>query len=131
MIQYGYMHKRIRARHGFTIVELMVVIAIIGLLAAITVFAIGGWRERTAKTEVQAALSQLSSALKDYSNFNNTYPVPPAATYTDTNYKQSDSVTITYTATASTYCAQGTSTSVSSVVFKITDSNQTPTAGTC
>lgn len=125
------MHKRIGVRSGFTIVELMVVVAVIGLLVTIVVFALGDWRERTAKTEVQASLSQLASALKDYSNFNDTYPVPPSTTYTDTSYNQSDTVTITYTATATTYCAQGTSTSVASVVYKISHDNQTPTAGSC
>ena len=127
----GTMHKRITARSGFTIVELMVVVAVIGLLATIAIFAFGDWRERAAKTEVQGALSQLASALKDYSNFNNTYPVPPVATYTDTSYKSSTTVTISYAATETTYCAQGTSTSVTSVVYKISHDNQIPTAGTC
>lgn len=116
---------------GFTLIELLVIIAVVAILAALTMFAFGDWRERTAKTEVQTSLTQLVSALKDYSNFNNGYPVPPTTTYTNTNYKQQDNVTITYTGTASTYCAQGTSTSVTSVVYKVTHDNQTPVAGSC
>ena len=121
------MHKRYTSTRGFTVVELLVVIAVVAILALITVFAFGNWRERTATTHVKSALVSLSGSLEDYLNFNNEYPVSVPSTYDSTS-----EVTITYTrGTTTTYCAQGQSTSVTSVMFVITNASKDPQAGTC
>lgn len=122
------MHKRIAPASGFTIVEQLIVIAVVALLALLTIFVFGDWRERTANAEAKTALSHVSAAVKDYANFNSTYP----ANLSLTGYKESDGITITYTATSTTYCAQATSVVLpDEVTWRITNDNQTPTIGTC
>lgn len=114
---------------GFTVVELLVVVAIIVTLTAILVFAFGDWRRRTADTEVKTALTSLAGALKNELNFKNAYPT--TAQGVPTTYKPSDTVTIGYTGTATTYCASGTSTAESGVVWYISHTSQVPSKTAC
>ena len=116
-----------RQRHqGFTIVELLIMVAIIATLATFTIFAFGSWRTRTARTEVKTALSSLSASLKNELTFNNTYPATVPS-----SYQPSNGVTISYKSTATSYCASGTSTAVPTVVWYITDASPTPTQTSC
>ena len=66
---------------GFTIVELVVVIAVIGILAGITVVGYGAWRDRAAKTEVMSDLRNAALAMKNELNFNNKYPTTMPDSY--------------------------------------------------
>ena len=48
---------------GFTIVELLIVIVVIGILAAITVVAFNGVQERARKSKIDTDLSQIQKAI--------------------------------------------------------------------
>lgn len=114
-------------RRGFTIVEMIIVIAIIAVLATITIFAFGSWRSRTATTEVRTALSSLASSLKNELTFSNKYPASVPSTY-----EPSNGVTINYAPTVTGgYCASGTSTAVPTVVWYISDTSPTPSKTAC
>lgn len=113
-------------RHGFTIVEILVMVVVIAMLATIMVFGFGSWRARTATTEVKGALTNLASSLKNEMNFNSTYPASVPSTY-----RSSDTVTITYVSGGTTYCAKGVSTAVTSVIWYISDTNPTPSQTAC
>jgi Tfp pilus assembly protein PilE len=121
------MHTHATSR-GFTIVELIIMIAVIALLASITIFGFGSWRSRTATTEVKGALTNLATSLKSEMNFNSAYPSSVPSTY-----RPSDGVTITYTMSGggTAYCARGTSTAVTSVVWYISNTNPTPSQTAC
>lgn len=114
---------------GFTVVELLVVVAIIVVLTAILIFAFGNWRQRTADTEVKSALTHLAASLKNHLNFNNVYPT--TAQGVPSTYQPSDGVTINYSGTTTTYCASGTSTADTSVVWYISNTNQVPSKTAC
>jgi prepilin-type N-terminal cleavage/methylation domain-containing protein len=113
--------------NGFTIIELLVVITVIGILAGIVSLSYSSWRTRTAQTEVSSDLNSVSAAMESARNFSSGYPATLPSTYTPSQ----NVTTILKSSTSTTYCAQATSTVVSSVVYKVTNANKTPVAGAC
>ena len=63
-----------RRRDAFTLVELLTVIAVIAILAAITFGISAGVYQRQARTKAQAELSALASALESYRAQHGMYP---------------------------------------------------------
>lgn len=60
--------------HGFTIVELLIVIVVIALLAAITIVAYNGIQQRARDAERSVELGQIQKALEMYHADNGAYP---------------------------------------------------------
>ncbi len=64
---------------GFTLVELLVVVAIIGLLATLSVLALGSARVRARDAKRLADIKTVQTALELYNNDQGGYPSAPAA----------------------------------------------------
>ena len=114
---------------GFTAVEMVVVISLIGILSMIIITQYQGWVKRTAQKEVQSDLISAAAAMEAARNFSNGYPLS-----LPTTFKKSPGVNVTYKAggTATAYCLDGTSTKDSSVDYYISSAGtKTPTAGMC
>lgn len=120
-------------RYGFTLVELMVIIAVIAILAGISVVGYGGWRERSAANEVKSDLINGANALQARLNFDSTYPATQSEF--DSIYDSTDSVNIEYILRAEddTYCLNGQSLARPSVQWMIDSrvSVTQPAEGTC
>lgn len=70
------MNSKIKQRQkGFTIVELLIVIVIIGILAAITVVAYNGIQNRAKSSQMASGMIQYVKALSMYSSDKNAYPI--------------------------------------------------------
>ncbi|CAH0282452.1 Fimbrial protein [Pseudomonas sp. Bi70] len=67
----------VRAQAGFTLIEMMVVVAIIGILAAIAYPSYSEYVKRSNRTEGQALLSDAAARQERYLNQNNTYITSP------------------------------------------------------
>ncbi len=95
---------------GFTIVELLIVIVVIGILAAITIVAYNGVQNRANDIAIQNDLAQLSKKLEMYKvdSSTGTYPTNTAAALTPIGIALSKSA---YTTTTNNfiYCVKGTS----------------------
>ena len=97
-------------RHGFTIVELLVVIVVIGILAAITIVSYTGITQRANVSSLQSDLANASQQLKLYQILYDSYPTSldpnncPTAPNVDSNYclKPSSGNTLQYAANIST-----------------------------
>lgn len=98
--------KRGQRLHGFTVVELIIVVAVIAILVAVTLVAYGTWQQRIADTAVKADLKQAASLLASVHNFKNTYPT---SLYSDElssdnqpSFKPSDNSTVILKTNATT-----------------------------
>lgn len=65
-------------RRGFTIVELLIVIVVIGILAAITIVAYNGIQERTRLNIIQSDLANVKKKIMLYKVDAGKYPANPA-----------------------------------------------------
>ncbi len=64
-----------KSRSGFTIVELLIVIVVIAILAAITIVAYNGIQQRAKFSKLQSDLGLIRKSLELYRAENNSYPV--------------------------------------------------------
>jgi prepilin-type N-terminal cleavage/methylation domain-containing protein len=67
-------------QQGFTIVELLIVIVVIGILAAITIVAYNGVQNRAKATQYQSDAVALDKKMELYNTLNSSYPLTAAGT---------------------------------------------------
>lgn len=72
------MTKQIKSK-GFTIVELLIVIVVIAILAAITIVAYNGIQQRAHTTSQKTAAENLAKKIEAYNAVNNAYPTSNTA----------------------------------------------------
>ena len=61
-------------KKGFTLIEILIVVVIIGILTSIVLVGVGGFRERARDAKRVADLRQVQGALEIYYAQNNAYP---------------------------------------------------------
>lgn len=61
-------------QRGFTITELVIIVVVIAILAAIATVNYGSWRQRTVRNAMTADLRGAAQAMEQYRNFHNVYP---------------------------------------------------------
>jgi len=108
-------HEAGLAARGFTIVELLIVVVVIAILAAITVVSYNGIssqaRESTLKSELSTAAQQLQIAKLDTGSYPGSLD----------DIKISDAFSFTYTAEGGTFCLSGTHDSMGGKSLKVTE----------
>lgn len=124
-------HKSSKS-NGYTIVEMILVIVVIGILAAMTIGGYSQWRKTVAKREVQSDLQGVGAAMESARNFNDVYPT----TGIPSTFSPSPDVTLTYKAAVSSttvYCFEAVSVKVPTVIYHLdsTNGNKTPQVGIC
>lgn len=96
---------------GFTIVELLIVVVVIAILAAITIVSYNGIQGRALEVTLQSDLRNSATALElDYTK-NGSYPATLEAANDGKGVKSSDSTNLqySYNSTNNTYCLSATS----------------------
>lgn len=101
----GTMKTRIQPsplQNGFTIVELLVVIVVIGILAAITIVSYNGITTRASTASAQSAAQSVVQKLEIYNSERGKYPYATSDVTTDpsTSYYVPSSITFTLSTTA-------------------------------
>ena len=112
-------------RAGFTIVELLIVVVVIAILAAITIVAYNGIRQRAVVSSLQSELSSSAKKLETekIASGNNQYP----DSFSSTGIVIREGVTNAYFKSGDTYCYSLTQGAIS---YYITNDNKI-TAGLC
>lgn len=64
----------VNSKRGFTVVELLVVIAVVSLLSSVVFATSSGMRERSRDRRLLSDIKQIQTALELYYNSNNNYP---------------------------------------------------------
>ena len=97
-------------QQGFTLIELMIVVAIIGILAAVALPAYQDYTVRAKVSEVILAASSAKTSIAEFAQVNSGMPTTASATIAPQSSKYVQSVFYTSTATANgviTASAQG------------------------
>jgi len=114
-----------KPRLGFTIVELLVVIVVIGILAAVTIVAYNGIQNRAKIAALQSELEQGAKKIEIYKTTNSdTYPSDLGVAGVTTP----SGTVFNYQTSSGTYCLSGTS---NGKTFMVSNSSQNPTEGAC
>ncbi len=115
-------------RRGFTIVELLIVIVVIAVLAAITIVAYNGIQNRAKAGAAQSAASQAAKKVLSYAVLNSdAYP----ADLSTAGVSASGSTTFQYAVNNTTprsFCVTATTSNVS---YYVSSSQTSPTVGGC
>jgi prepilin-type N-terminal cleavage/methylation domain-containing protein len=106
------MPTRMRRRTGFTIIELLIVVLIIGILASVAIAKFGESKRRAYLTAMKSDLRGLATVAESRYTSDNSYENVVAP-------QGSDGVTLTFTGTASGWSATATHVGVPGVVCGI------------
>ncbi len=79
------MLKKVKNKKGFTLIELMIVVAIVGILAAIAIPAYLDYTVKAKLSEVTAAMDMLATAAEEYHASLGTFPTSTISTTTTPN----------------------------------------------
>lgn len=135
----SHTHHHFNRRHlvaarvsGFTIIELLIVIVIIGILAAIVLVSYNGVQNRAKVVALQSDLQNVAEQLKIDKAINGEYPATLADADNGNGVKSSSDTTFgNYTVhnelSPPTFCVEATN---GTLTYNVTDSTS-PTAGTC
>lgn len=132
---------------GFTIVELIIVIVVMGVIAAISIAGYGAWRSSLGAKQATSDLKGFQSAMESAKNFGAGYPTYTAGTIFDGKagsfdngkdpsklFKSSNGITVTYRwGTDKVYCIEAVSNTASSITYylDVSRGDKTPKQGTC
>lgn len=117
-----------RQKHGFTIVELLVVITIIGILATIVIIFYIGTHEKAIDTSLQSDLKNASTILELDRVELGTYPLVKEAANYGKGLKFSNNTTFTYLYDNDSYCLEATK---ETRTWYIKSDAKIPVRGTC
>jgi prepilin-type N-terminal cleavage/methylation domain-containing protein len=130
MYQRLHQARSTRSRKGFTIVELLIVIVVIGILAAITLVAFNGIRLSAGKSVIKSDLEQAVKTAQNDKTLNHSYPASASLANNGTGFKTSEGTTLEYTYTSGEFCMT-VSSSIAQTSYYVQSPAMTMLEGVC
>ncbi len=118
-----------RISKGFSVVELLVAVIVIGILVAVSAVGYGAWRNSVAEAEVKSELKGIASAMEDARTFGDSYPSSIPATFSHGPGVEEPSLVTS--ASNDFFCASVQSVSDSATQLRVTSLQPEPAAGNC
>lgn len=120
--------KNQKINQGFTIVELLIVVVVIAILAAITVVSYNGIQNKAKTAAVQADLNSAVKKLHEYRITNSTSEQYPNVLPATVSASTGNTYTYFPNVDTNTYCLQSSN---SAIVLSVTSANSVPLAKPC
>jgi prepilin-type N-terminal cleavage/methylation domain-containing protein len=127
-------------RSGFTIVELLIVISVIGILTSISIIGYGAWRQSLAEREVRSDLNGVATAMENARNWGEGYPeLEEGSVFSNGSsnapiFISSENVTLTYAfGDINSFCVDAQNTTKPDVLYflNVINGHQTIASGDC
>jgi len=123
-----------RKTHGFTIVELLIVIVVIAILAAITIVAYTGIQDGARQSSLQSSASQAAKKIANYAVDNlDRYPQDEAAFITATSISDTSDIDYVYLVSPDRthYCISATNVANPALSYAVSDTSGGTVEGRC
>jgi len=121
--------KRASYTRGFSIVEIIVVVVVLGILASVIVIGYGAWQASLGENVVKSDLRSAASAMEDARTWEGATGYPSTIPST---FVASDKVTVTkFESDSGYFCLQGTHIDKPGVIMRVSSKNADPVVGAC
>ncbi len=124
-------HNKIEKQSGFTIVELLIVIVVIAILAAITIISFLGIQKKATEINLVSDLKNASTQLEIDRAKNELYPSLLTEANSGSGLNKSNSTTYQYTSDGTSFCLTATSDRYNAAAYYISNTQSNPTLGAC
>lgn len=124
-------HEKNTTSHGFTIVEILIVVAVIGILAAITIISYNGIIARGHQSKLIADVGSAGLLMSSSKSSNGVYPTDRQSLNNGQGLQNGEKVIYNFYSTESTFCISANSVYGNVDTYYVSNTNTNPLKGSC